>query len=450
MSVPPSDSTPVDPTRTATTLDATEDRGAETIVVALEWLMLGLLVGLIGLSLPLWSGPDCYPRVPFFAGLRQIPDVLDFGLIWVIGAGFVLVLAGLIGPGFRLFDEASQRAKTWRRFGWGCVAAELLLSMLLNQHRLQVWAWQGFWTAGCFAFLPAHQTLLWLRRFTIAIYFYSAISKCDASFVQTYGLTLLEGFFKALPLIPEPADSVRKLLVWGLPTGELLVAGMLAVQRTRYLGWCLSLVMHLGLIVTLGPAGMQQHPPVLIWNFFFLLQNTLLFSRLSTQAPRERKSEPSAPQPQQSLSQQLWTYLLVIVLIFPATEWVGIGDVWPSWGLYSSRGARVRLYLTRDAAGRLSEELQPHLRRTTWGPDWLQLDLHRWSFATLNVPSYPQDRFQLGVAEAVIASQPPSAWWIVHESPANRWTGTRHKTDLRTITELETFRKRYRLNSRTR
>ncbi len=352
--------------------------------------------------------------------------------------------------------------------------------MLLNQHCLQVWVWQGLWLGVAFALLPAAQCLTWARLLTLSIYAYSAISKLDYAFLDTYGQTLLQGLWQALPLGLErlelPPDWKFRL-VWLFPLGELAIAGLLALPVTRQVGWWLSLGMHVCLILTLGPAGLNHHPPVLIWNFYFLMQNTLLFSRgafpaelpapnapVAPPVPAALKQNPTPPltgnsvvaSPQGSdgvSSGERWRTrlaqgLLGWVLLFPATEWFGLCDIWPGWGLYSARGARVRLYLPSEPGPPLPSELRPFLQPPPLGGAWRHFDTHRWSLAELGLPSYPQDRFQLGVARSVLDRLPAdSDFLIIHQSVADRFTGSRQTTQIESRVELERFAQRYWLNS---
>ena len=66
----------------------------------------------------------------------------------------------------------------------------------------------------------------------------------------------------------------------------------------------------------------------------------------------------------------------------------------------------------------------------------MQWRIDAWSLDALGVPIYPQDRFQLGVAEAAIASQHLGGdFRIVMQSTADRRTGER---DEQTISSSRT------------
>ena len=59
---------------------------------------------------------------------------------------------------------------------------------------------------------------------------------------------------------------------------------------------------------------------------------------------------------------------------------------------------------------------------------WVRLPIDRWSLATLGVPIYPQDRFQLGVALAIARDARLDRGIRVDlRSTADRYTGARER-----------------------
>ncbi|MCA8984012.1 MAG: hypothetical protein KDA76_09650 [Planctomycetaceae bacterium] len=413
----------------------------------LQGLSLLLLVAAGALSRELWLSGAAYPRIPFLDMFRHVPRSIDHVCLWGTLCGMGLVLWGLLQPG------VGRRRSSLAGWGWGVVVAGLVCLMLLNQQRLQVWVWQVVLYGTGFSCLPVAAGLAWARRLTIGIYFYSAISKLDYGFLDTYGQTLLEGLCKSLQWTPVWDPGLAFWIAGLFPMGELLVAVLLLLPGTRYPGWLLSLVMHCCLILTLGPWGLNHHFPVLLWNFFFLAQNTLLFTAVGgatgmVTAGGAQGLEGSKPVAACSAGSLLGRGVLWLALLFPATEWVDVCDIWPGWGLYSARGARARLYLPEGEQHALPPHLRPMLQPAPFGSEWRQLDLHRWSFAALGAPSYPEDRFQLGVIRAVLDQLPPDAeFLIVHQATANRFTGTRRETRLHTREQLEAFSQRYWLNT---
>jgi hypothetical protein len=74
-----------------------------------------------------------------------------------------------------------------------------------------------------------------------------------------------------------------------------------------------------------------------------------------------------------------------------AEHW-GLCDRWLAWSVYSARTERVSVTLTDEGLRRLPESAR---RIVTDG----ELRLDQWSLTALDVPIYPQLRFQFGVVE---------------------------------------------------
>src|SRR5580698_3263327 len=86
-------------------------------------------IALIVATRPLWTPQAVFPRVPFFAWLRDVPAWLEWSVLAIVTAALVGVF--LAGSG--------------RKIGrWSLVAfaAGIAFLALADQHRLQPWAYQ--------------------------------------------------------------------------------------------------------------------------------------------------------------------------------------------------------------------------------------------------------------------------------------------------------------------
>lgn len=400
----------------------------------LSRIACGMLLAQCVASWPLWLGTQVFPQVPVLAFLQSVPPAFDLVLTSCLAlAGLATLISSFAGQ-----PSASRII----RYSWRAVMLFLLLLMLLNQQRIQAWAWQGILLALCFQLRSPGQTLALLRWLTISIYLYSAVSKCDASFLQTHGQVLLDGFLNVAGGQKLDSPWLRSILIAGFPLGELLVALLLAIPGTRRWGCLMSLVLHLMLITVLGPFGLNHHPPVLIWNLFFLLQNPVLFPG--------REAEPVAEGTRTIWSSPRSLLLALVILVAPALEWFDRMDVWPAWGLYASRGAKVQVEISRSQFDSLPESLRPFSTPLPQEPNWLRVDLFRWSFAETGAPANPEDRFLLGVANSLTDPLPDGSFRITHFSTANRQTGNRTRVDLQTHEELRRFQEHYWLGTTPR
>jgi hypothetical protein len=259
---------------------------------------------------------------------------------------------------------------------------------------LQVWLWHLALAGLLIASSPAFQGL---RCLTVGIYAWSALSKCDVAFLQGPGRTVLLGLLSALGIDPRAvrgdvgAWAVVVMVAW-----EGLTALFLAFRRTRLLGLLQSLVLHAGLLVALGPWGLNHGWSVLLWNFLFLFQNPILFGR------REPEMAASESPPWTSRLRTAVAYgVLGAGVVLPAFQPWGLWDVWPSWAVYSTRGGWCTLLVRSDDVDRLPSTAQPYVRPPLPLDDWGVIDMDAWSRDALHCPVYPQSRFRIAIAAAL-------------------------------------------------
>lgn len=354
--------------------DATTGEVGRQTKLCRWWAVAGL--ALFGATWKLWTPQTEFPQVPLFGWAGSLPPIVDW-----------LAFGVLLG---------SLTVAAWKpdsRRSWIAIAVSLGVLMVLDQHRLQPWAWQlllmAIWwssaNVGQASNLP-HVVL------TISIYFWSAISKLDADFVASHGQTLIEALFRSVGINAAhwPASAKSWLAIF-LPIGELLVAIGLCWSRTQRAALIAATALHVGLILALGPLGLGHRPGVLLWNVAFVGHGWLLFGRhacWSTRSAGEGATSPKSRVP----SLTLRVGLLAFVCVWPVTERWGLCDRWLAWSVYAARSERVSVALTDEGLLRLPESAR---RCVTDG----ELPLDRWSLAALDVPIYPQLRFQFGVVE---------------------------------------------------
>lgn len=129
---------------------STETRGR-----LLEILTLSLLLIQGSLTFRLWTGIHDYPQIPFFSGLVELGPFFE-------GIGLGLAVWACV-PIFLGAVFSFRRSEPLRRHGWVLLIFGLIVLMMFNQQRLQVWAWQILWYALAFATLSPQQSQKWLR-----------------------------------------------------------------------------------------------------------------------------------------------------------------------------------------------------------------------------------------------------------------------------------------------
>lgn len=290
-----------------------------------------------------------------------------------------------------------------------------MISVLLDQNRLQPWVYQFLLLSILFTGSNRTNQVKWMRWFTISIYIYSAISKFDYQFVFTVGQSMWDGIFKTPPA--ENWEWVTLIF----PAYELTAAILLLWSPTRKFGLILALLMHTGLLIALGPFGLNQSLGVLIWNLFFMVQTIYLFGICSDLKNMDVRL---------SFRDWIGQSAIVVAILFPMTQPLGIADHWPSWEVYAPRTSRSKFFAdfrTESAENPFAEE----------------------SLKKLGVPLYPQARYQFAIQAALAKREKAFSGTLLIQSESDRWNGERESSRIRED-QIEMFRDRFWLNTKPR
>jgi hypothetical protein len=424
-----------------------------------RWLAVSWLA-LLAAMWRLWTPQEVFPQIPFFAVLRTVPGWID----WVALVGLIAGVGGLLLV--RQRQEADTSSPRGLRTAALLAVGSTTIVVLLDQHRFQPWAYQFAIVALVLAFTPPIPAASLLRVLTVGIYFWSAVSKFDYTFLHTMGPQLLGGLTRALQVDPATmSPGTATFLAWTFPIDELAVAILLAIRRTRTVGLVLAVAMHALLLAALGPLGLNHSLGVLLWNVYFIGQNLLLFRRPAAGWRRTagpglwvRLREIARGFMPASASAGVGHAAVFLAVWLPALEPFGLLDNWPAWAVYAPGGERERLLVNdSDAKALLPDEL-----RSYDGPifaEWWEVRTDLWSLDSLYAPIYPQDRFRVGVAAAVaerywLRADPEEDWLnsalLVVESRADRFTGKRTRATCRGVREIRDYADSFRLNARPR
>jgi len=397
----------------------------------------GLL--LIGATWRLWTPQTDFPQVPLIAPVAAWPA-------WFGWLGLIVIVASLLTA---LLAVGKSRG---RRPALLLFAAAVVFMAMLDQHRLQPWAYQLAITAIVLAAREPTRAFALLRLLVVSIYVYSSLGKFDYQFLNSVGSQFLT---TAADWIGVNAGGwtaqTRALLAVFFPLGELAVAMLLIFPRTRRAGVVAALMLHGGLLLLLGPWGLNHEAGVLLWNVYFAAQAVLLFWPERDAAPAETPAPASERAAHRPAIGRVGVAELLIgcVVVAPLLEPAGWCDHWLAWGLYSPRNSRVVVLVRRSAWDRLPSKLRGASPAAGTTEAWKQVDLSRWSLDTLAVPIYPQARFQLGVALA-LADHADLDRDIQVEllGMSNRLTGHRQVSTLRGRHELQMATERFFWNAR--
>jgi hypothetical protein len=208
------------------------------------------------------------------------------------------------------------------------------------------------------------------------------------------------------------------------------------------IGCILAIAMHLMLLLIVGPVGLNHEPGVLVWNVFFIGQAWLLFWPGDVSPPPHvTKSWAGDP---------AIVVFTLFAIAFPATTFFGICDHWPAWAVYSARPEIVEVWIDTDAAEKLPAELQDCLAAAPPLESRRELNLDAWSYRQLACPIYPQERYRLALANAIVEQYGLADDVVIRVlSTSDWWTGERSVEDLN-FTELSERLSRFWWNTRAR
>lgn len=356
----------------------------------------------------LWWPAGDYPVIPWW-DLRW-PVSLDHALASCVMLAWVgTLVATLLG--------ATSLVRASSIIGIVCLGG----CMLLDQQRLQVWAWEFLWLQVFLTFAKPQVAIVSGRLLVVGIYFYSAISKLDAGFAQTQGPWLWQGLCRAIGLESMSWGQSGSVAFLAFPLGELLVALALVQRSWRRWGIAFSVLMHLTLLLALGPWGWQQRPGVLLWNLYFLASVPFLFWR---KEPFEQDVNAKPTDSRWKLGNEFCLVAAIALGIWPALEGVQLCDHWPAWAVYSSRPEIVRIDVLDSQVSQLPATLQAHVGPAEALSDWRPLSIDQWSFEERGSPIYPQGRYRLAIARTLEARYGVKLR-VTEQATPNRWTGNR-------------------------
>ncbi len=391
-------------------------------------VMTGLL---IAATWRLWTLTSEFPAVPLFSSLCELPPEVDW-----------LFLAALCS-GLAVMSTATAKLA---KLGMLVVVASGSGLIALDQHRCQPWFYQLLLFCLLWLICEARQAQRFILWIVISVYFYSALGKLDFEFLHTVGQDFWSGGARLVRLRPEVPQATSLWLIALLPLTELVIAAGLMFRSTRRVAGSAACVLHLGLVVLLGPLGLNHSRGVVLWNFQFAVQALLLFV-LATRTD----SIDVLPNTQSVGRLRLGWAVALLAIGMPVLERFGLWDHWASWALYAPHSSRTEIWVASTfreyLPGTLRDELQPETELTLW----IRLPIERWSLEQVSAPIYPQARFQMGVALALTRTlQSEYAVRVIVRSVSSRMDGSRKSSEYVGLSNIESAADSFWLNARPR
>jgi hypothetical protein len=414
-----------------------------------RWTAISSLA-LVAVTWRLWTPQAVFPQVPLMSWFCQAPYWTDW---WLLG-GLVLGLLSLV-----IFQGPFKSTRVIQQSSRAVVLASLTGLFLLDQHRFQPWAYMLWLITAIFLTCEAPYRLRYFQWLLIGIYFYSGIGKFDFEFLHTVGQQMLNAILKWLRIAPgDFSMPVRIGLVVVFPVFELVLALALMWKGLSRLTAICAILFHTGLILVLGPLGMNHRPGVLIWNIQIALQIYWLFvaHRQAAMLSPESVRVTSLGWTNAKWPQRAGLSLVALAVIMPLFERLGFWDHWPSWALYAPHSSRVHVEINSPAISKLPSELAKLTTAYNGSEEdvlmvWSAVPIDAWSLETLDTPIYPQSRFQLGVARAILQKiEPEFSARIAILGASNRFYGKREVRWLENELQIAAVADEFWFNSQPR
>ncbi len=336
----------------------------------LQLIKLTVLVGLLTsvlLSLNLWAGRRWFPKAPLIQNFYGVQAPYDYINIAIVG---ILL--------FFSFSNTSKKP----------VVLLLLFCIYLcveDQNRMQPWFFNYLFILGILLFYKQRMdepnnfisVFICLQILVALIYIFSGIQKFNSFFV--------EDTFKWMISPLESVLSAKQIALFTragklVPYFEIFIGFGLLIKQTRFIALPLVIIMHVFILLMLGPSGKSFNYVIWPWNIVMIVLCLLLFSNVK----QERFFDISI------LFKSAAFYLVItVMLIFPIFSLNNKYDSYLSSSLYSGNTHGCKLILSDKAYSKLPYYLRSFVTRNS---DYNILYIKNWAMTELNAPCIPEHR----------------------------------------------------------
>lgn len=336
----------------------------------LQLIKLTVLIGLlasIALSHHLWAGDRWFPKTTLIEDYFGVPYPYDY-----IQLAILILLI--------VFSFSTQKKLP--------TILLILFSVYLcfdDQNRLQPWFYNYILMLFVLLFYkyrvdePNNYTTVFisLQLLIALIYIFSGIQKMNSSFVPDTFEWMVSSFDSVLS--KRQLGMVTKF-GYVIPYFELSLGVLLLVKQFRFIIVPLVILMHILILIMLGPTGKSYNSVIWPWNIIMIVLVLLLFADVK----QERFFDIAF------LFKGLSFYIVItLMLIFPIFSLNNQYDSYLSSSLYSSNLNNCQLILSNKAYQRLPKYIQSFC---TTNEDYNVLYIKQWAADELNVPCVPEYR----------------------------------------------------------
>lgn len=339
-------------------------------------------------SYNLWHADRLYPLVPPFEFLDGIPNFVHLGLFWVaiIGMALIIFKSNKYLILFTLLVE--------------------FCSCMLDQNRWQPYEYQYFITL-VFFFCYRNNSKQFINYFSFliaVIYLHSGLHKLTGAFLYSVWENMILHRFFGLE-----HHEINNLLIHysGLSLGliEFISAIGLLFFKRRKLFALLLIGMHIFILLLISPTGLNYNSIVWPWNIIMILFLFILFYK-------ENGNDISFPDLLKGYNKIHFVYLGIL----PFFCMIGWYDNFLSFNLYS--GTLKKLEICIENTEKATEYKPFFSEHSKYCKLQKAIKVNNWSLQEMNIITYPEERFLLGIIKKFKARNPDiKATFYIYQYP---------------------------------
>ena len=358
------------------------DEGVNSLllrVTCLFWLVAKLM------GWRMFTTYRTFPTVAAFEWLNGTPSVIHTALFLI--TIFVVIALLLAGGNRHLLTVL--------------LVAEVLLC-LLDQNRWQPWEYQYVFIILIFrvnVHRPRliHAAIAFLLAFT---YIYSGLGKLNEGFlVTTWNNAILKHFLKV------QASSTSGLYYAGYFLGvtELLAGAGLLFSKSRRASAVILIVMHLFILLFLGPFGLRFNIIVWPWNVAMILYLYLVFIRRANDVTRFKALFAR------------WNLVVILCwAVLPAFNFMGYWDNYLSSNVYSGKIPKMIICVSDTSKCRPLRRFLYASSSAKICAGEMKINVQNWAMTETNVPVYPELRVYETIQKTLRKQYPLAGFSFVY------------------------------------
>jgi len=330
-------------------------------------LGLAMLIGMI-MSWKLWISSRLYPLTPISSKLPTIGfpfDYIIFGILIIL-----LLLIIIFRQPLKVIILFVVLASLWS---------------ILDQSRWQPWFYQYLIMFSVLAYYywdkdnneRKHFTTYILRIIIATIYFWSGVHHLNPTFINKVVIALLEPFIGNSFILPQ---EISQGIAISMSLIEILIGIGLLSRNYWKLSAILGIIMHIIILIIVGPFGFNLQTIIWPWNIAMILFLVILMKSINNFSMREFLNFKKF---------KILSVLVIIFILLPSLSFVNMWDSFLSWSLFSGNTHRPETILSDNAVGKIPDYMYKYII-TLNGRNIISF--REWSFDELNVPQYRQPR----------------------------------------------------------